>query len=303
MTRVLVVGGTGFIGRAIAKAQRAEGVDVTTLGRRDSADIQADLTRSVPRLEGFDRVVVAFGLAHTRDAAALKRMTDVNVGGTRALLDALSPPREIALISSVSVYGASAGIDLDEGTPRRATEPYGVSRREVEDVVTAWCSAHGVRLGVARLPLVAGDFAPGNFGAMLSAMRARRYVGVGRGEARRSMVWVDDVANVITQLASRGGVYHLTDGDHPSFRELERAIATSLGVAAPRHLPRSVARIVAECGEVAIRAGLQFPFDRRAFASMTSTLTFSDAAARHALGWSPTRVVDRVMRGEAASER
>src|SRR5690606_7779589 len=144
--------------------------------------------------------------------------------GTEHLLAALERqarlPEAFVLVSTVAVYGREAGEGLTEATPREAEDPYGLSKRQAEDAVQAWGARHGVRVGIVRLPLVAGTGAPGNLGAMVQAIRRGRYLGIGDGSARRSVVLAADVARVLPAVAERGGTYNLTDGRHPSFAEI-----------------------------------------------------------------------------------
>lgn len=302
----LVTGASGFLGRHIARRLEAGGGEVTTIGRSPVAGFRtvvADLTRGGVELGrgSFRHVYHVAGLAHleAHGDEETRRFALVNVEGTRALLSALERcgglPQRLLLVSTVAVYGVDEGTSLDEATERRATEPYGLSKRQAEDVVQEWGERHGVRTAIVRLPMVSGPGARGNVRRMVRAIAAGRYLGVGAGTARRSMVRAADVADVLPAAAEAGGTFHLTDGHHPSFAELEAALAAALGRRPPPRLPLSVARVVALAGEaLETVAGRRAPFNRIALAKMTSTLTFSDERARRTLEWSPRRVLDCV---------
>lgn len=300
--RVLVTGGTGFLGRYIVEHLHLEGYRVDTLGRSASADIQADLSVCPPDLEAaYDLVVHAAGKAHVVPDTEEEKLDffRVNASGTRHLLDALTSQRPDAfvLVSTIAVYGCESGEDLCEATPRKATDPYGLSRRQAEDMVTEWGEAHGVRVAILRLPLVAGAGAPGNLGAMVHAMRRGVYLGIGAGGARRSVVLADDVASILVAASDRGGTYNLTDGRNPSFAEIEKAVADVLGSRPPLHLPRPIAALGARVGDLALGlTGRRLPLTSRTLGKMTTTLTMSDALARRNLGWSPHSVTEAAPR-------
>ncbi|HEY2952486.1 MAG TPA: NAD-dependent epimerase/dehydratase family protein, partial [Verrucomicrobiae bacterium] len=237
--QILVTGASGFLGGHVLPSLAAEGT-VTVLSRKPLekfTNVTADLT--APDLHLGDRsystVYHLAGWAHRVPRTDAERETffRVNAGGTKNLLRALQQtghlPQSFVLISTVAVYGVEAGTLLDESIPVRATDAYGSSKREAEEAVTDWGKRQGVRVGIARLPLVAGPGAPGNLGAMVRGLRSGRYLGIGSGTARRSMVWAADVGRILPRLASGGGVFHLTDGQHPSFAELEAALAGALG--------------------------------------------------------------------------
>ncbi len=302
----LVTGGSGFIGRQLVRSLEEQGHEATVLGRSPvpgRRTIHGDLGRPEIdlRAERFDHVYHAAGLAHVepRTSKGRELFSTVNLEGTRTLLAGLGQCREqpesFLYVSTVAVYGVDRGELLDETTERRATDPYGLSKRRAEDLVLQWGARQGVRTAIVRLPLVAGPRAPGNLREMLAAMAAGRYLGVGSGAARRSMVRVTDVARILPKMAETGGIFHLTDGSHPSFAELESAVAKALGRRPPPHLPVPLARTAALAGDLLeFLTRNRMPFNRRTLVKMTSTLTFSDEKARRVLGWEPSSVLDGV---------
>ncbi len=302
----LVTGGSGFLGRYIVGGLVAQGEAVTVLGRRPvegAAYVPGDLCDAqIEPGPACDVVVHAAGLAHvvpqTEEESA--RFFAVNAEGTKRLLHALKRagrlPQAVVLVSTVAVYGRQTGTLLDEDTPRAASDPYGLSKRMAEDTLTAWGAECGVRTGIVRLPLVAGHGAPGNLGALIEALARGRYLNVGGGAARRSMVRAEDVAAILPEVARVGGVYHLTDGYHPSYAALSAALAEALGRRPPRNLPLPLARLGARLGDaVEAVTGRRVPLSRRTVTKLTSTLTFSDTRARQALGWHPAAVLDHVV--------
>jgi nucleoside-diphosphate-sugar epimerase len=303
VARVLVTGGGGFLGRQVLPHLAAAG-PVTLLGRRPMGTfptITADLTATEFDLGRgwFSTVYHLAGWAHRvpRTAAERDLFFRINAGGSKALLRALEQtgqlPEAFVLVSTVAVYGVEAGTLLDESTPCRAEDAYGASKRESEEAVIAWGQQRGVRTAIARLPLVAGPGAPGNLGAMVRGLRDGKYLGLGSGEARRSMVWAADVGRILPKLASVGGVFHLTDGHHPSFAELEAALAGALRRKCPARLPLALAKLGAWTGDLLNQwSRMNVPLNSRSLTKMTSTLTFSDTRARKELGWNPSRVLE-----------
>jgi nucleoside-diphosphate-sugar epimerase len=107
------------------------------------------------------------------------------------------------------------------------------------------------------------------------------------------MVMAADVAEILPKLAEVGGVFHLTDGHHPSFAELETALSSAMKERDPMRLPMPVAKTAAFIGDGLQKlTGLPAPFSSRTLLKMSSTLTLSDSRARQSLGWSPCRVLD-----------
>lgn len=301
----LVTGASGFLGGHLVRSLSENGERVTVLSRKPIRELKsfvADLTAKQNCLlaeTSFDRVYHLAGLAHTiaYTQEQRERFHQVNVEGTKNLLAALehcrSLPIAFVMVSTVAVYGVERGQMLNEDMPRLATDAYGLSKREAEDIVVDWGARHGVRVGIVRLPLVAGRHAPGNLGAMVRGLKSRKYIGVGDGSARRSVVLAGNVAETMPAVAKAGGVFHLTDGHHPSFKELETALASALCRKPPRRLPLWAATLGARSGEaMQCILKINMPFTTHRLSKMISTLTFSDERARRYLNWRPARIVD-----------
>lgn len=290
--KVLLTGAGGFLGRFIHRILRMEN-EVVTLGRAEGMQIRADILSPLPDLGGYDIVVHAAGKAHVvpKDSREAAEFMSVNHEGTLRLLDAISrkgdTPSTFVFISTVSVYGLDEGLNIPESHPLKATTPYGVSKIMAEREVESWAQANGVQALILRLPLIVGKGAPGNLGAMERHMRWGTYMRIGNGEARRSMVLGTDVAELIARSTGMSGVYNLTDGHHPSFKELDTYMASQLG-ARVRSIPESLARAMAKVGDLVPGS----PFDTYRFGKLSHTLTFDDSKATEELDWKPTPVLE-----------
>jgi nucleoside-diphosphate-sugar epimerase len=295
----LLTGHNGFLGKYLAQGLAEAGYRVLGLGRTEG-DIRCDLAIQQPDLSGksINLVVHAAGKAHSlpRNAEESDYFFRVNRDGTIRLLQALEQlktfPAAFVLISSVAVYGFENGENLSEDVILKARSPYGVSKLQAEQMVQSWCEKRGIQFAILRLPLVVGDNAPGNLGALVRAIHRGRYVRIGSGSARRSMVLAEDVARIIPKAARIGGIYNLTDGVHPSMRELGDAIVWQTGRRPGLAVPYGFAQAIARLGDgINFLIGRRFPFDSITLAKVTRSLTFSDQKARQQLGWRPRSVV------------
>ena len=245
----------------------------------------------------YSHIVHAAGLAHVvpKTSGEKEQFFKINVEGTRKLLKALENkvPQAFVFISTVAVYGVEVGSEIDETAPRLAVDAYGESKRIAEEEIAEWCSKRGVLCSTLRLPLIVGANAPGNLGAMVTAIKRGRYLRIGSGGARRSMVRAADIAEALPKIAETGGTFNLTDGQHPSFAELDEAICKALNRPSPKVLPLPLARLGGFCGDVfETVTRKRFPLNSRVVTKMTSSLTFSDSKARTAFGWNPKKVLD-----------
>ncbi|MBC7915290.1 MAG: NAD-dependent epimerase/dehydratase family protein [Pyrinomonadaceae bacterium] len=292
MNKILLTGGGGFLGSLIRIAFR--GNDIHTLGRFNS-DINTDLSNQIPNiLNSYQLVIHAAGRAHSvpQTADDKQEFFNVNVIGTVNLLNALENsalPRSFVFISTVAVYGKESGHLIDENESLSAKDPYGQSKILAEEIISKWCSKHDVICTILRLPLIAGPNPPGNLGSMIKGIQKGYYFNIGGGRAKKSIVLAEDVARIIPKAAEIGGIFNLTDGYHPSFKELSSVIAEQLNKKTPASIPGLLAKTMAMIGDM---FGIRAPINTVKLKKITSDLTFDDSKARKLLGWNPTPVLD-----------
>jgi nucleoside-diphosphate-sugar epimerase len=180
---------------------------------------------------------------------------------------------------------------ISESHPLKGETPYAKSKISAEKWLIEWADRQKVKLGILRLPLVAGIDPPGNLGAMINGIRSGRYLSIGKATARKSIVWHEDIASIIPILSEIGGTFNLTDRCHPSFKQLELVISTKLGKRAPTTIPLFAAKILASAGNI---LGKNFPINSQKLKKITSTLTFDDKKACNMLGWKPASVLEKI---------
>lgn len=293
MNKVLLTGHSGFLGRRIKSSLLKSGYHVTSLGRSIDSDIICDLSVEIFDFGEFDIVVHAAAKAHIvpKNAIEKKDFFTVNFVGTKKLLYSLenSNVRSFVFISTVAVYGINSGKNIDENSLLLANDPYGLSKIQAEQVVLDWCKKNNVICTILRLPLLFGENPPGNLGAMIMGIKKGYYFNIGGGLAKKSMVLVEDVADILVKVSQIGGIYNLTDGYHPNFLELSSAIAKQNGKSKSFNMPYIIAKSIALFGDV---VGSKFPLNSNKLKKITSNLTFDDTKAREVLGWQPRKVID-----------
>lgn len=292
--RGLLTGGSGFLGKAILKG--CSEIEIKTLGRNDINDMIVDLSLSIPKIEEiFDVVIHAAGKAHLvpKTTEEMQEFFDINVNGTKNLLSgfngATSLPKSFIYVSSVSVYGLESGIDIAENTPLNASDPYGKSKIEAEQMVQEWCEKNGVICSILRLPLLVGANPPGNLGAMIRGIQKGYYFNIAGGNARKSMILTEDVVKFIPIVMNVGGIYNLTDGYHPTFAELALSISAQYSKRKPLNISYFFARLIGKMGDM---LGDRFPVNTLKLKKITSDLTFDDTKARTILKWSSIPVLN-----------
>ncbi len=290
--KVLLTGGNGFLGKIIFQKLNLDN-NIITLSRTNST-LNFDLSNSIPLIAThFDLVIHAAGKAHLKPISndEILNFHTTNVIGTKNLLNGLvaKPPKQFVFISSVSVYGLVTGQNVNELTTLKARDPYGRSKIKAEEIIKKWCYEHNVICTILRLPLVVGENPPGNLGAMIRGVKKKYYFNIAGGNSQKSMVLASDIAKFVLKAAEKGGTYNLTDGYHPTFKELSKSIANTIGNPFIPNLPKFIALILSKLGDF---LGNKFPINSDKYLKITSTLTFDDNKAREAFGWDPSPVLE-----------
>jgi nucleoside-diphosphate-sugar epimerase len=97
---------------------------------------------------------------------------------------------------------------------------------------------------------------------------------VGRGDARWSLIHVEDATGAFLAVAESGqsGLWHVVDDEPVRVGELLTSFAARVGAPPPRRVPHWLARLVA--GETAARF-------------MTTSIVTSNRRLRQSTGWAP----------------
>jgi nucleoside-diphosphate-sugar epimerase len=290
---ILLTGSSGFLGKEIINQNKSH---LFFSLNRKIGNYKFNLSTTIPDFghDLFDIVIHAAGKAHSVPKNDLENIAffDVNVKGTQNLLYSIESsgklPIRFIFISTVAVYGLNQGQNINENTPLLAMDPYGLSKIQAEQLVLEWCQKNNVTCTILRLPLLVGENPPGNLGAMIHGIKKGYYFNIAGGLARKSMVLAEDVANILLKASEIGGIYNLTDGYHPNFYELSKAIAKQYGKSKLFNLPFIIAKSIALVGDV---LGAKFPLDSNKLKKITTDLTFDDTKARKVIG-KPEKVLD-----------
>jgi GlcNAc-P-P-Und epimerase len=290
---ILFTGGSGFLGENILPSL-SQKYEINTLGLSEKDTYKLDLSKEIPLLDKkYEIVLHAAGRAHI--IANSKTMEDqyfqINLQGTKNLCTALEMnvlPKALIFISTVAVYGEEFGTNIEEEHLLQGTSPYALSKIQAEEFLTSWCSKNNIVLGILRPSLIAGKNPPGNLGAMIEGIKSNRYLSIGEGKTKKSILMAEDIVKIIPRLAEIGGIYNICDDHHPSFSELESLISTQLGKKKPLAIPYWIGKVLALSGDI---LGDKFPINSLKLSKIVKPLTFSNEKAKRELNWQPLDVL------------
>jgi UDP-glucose 4-epimerase len=251
---VLITGGFGFLGRAVAHMFKQLGYRVVGIGHGRWAptealmcgfDVWLDAGVSLSSLmslhERFDLVVHCAGNGSVGYSLA-NPLQDFSktVQGTAELLEFLRVTESQALLvypSSAGVYGAKDDMPIKETDALNPISPYGYHKKITEDLLASYSQTYRIRVAVIRFFSIYG---PGltkqllwDASAKLSASKDGTAVFWGTGEETRDWISSEDAAQlvvIVSRSAERFIVLNGANGQRVTVRKTLDLLKNALGV-------------------------------------------------------------------------
>lgn len=161
MTKILVTGGTGFIGSAVSQELIGQGFEVRSYDVEPSKlpNVESyvgsimDEYNLTMALEGCDYVVhLAAMLGVKRTEIQRLGCMQVNIQGTKNVLDASVKCgiKKVVFSSSSEVYGEPARVPISETDPKQPISIYAVTKLAGEEYLRAYFQQYGLNYSVVR---------------------------------------------------------------------------------------------------------------------------------------------------------
>jgi dihydroflavonol-4-reductase len=325
MKKILVSGATGFLGHhavrllnergqrprvMLSAAERAPSKGLDALRKLDIDEVSASVDEPASlaaACDGIDTVLhLEFALKLSSGPEVEKQMHQVNVIGSRNLLDAATKARVARVVmssSSLAVGLAREAKPIDESAPWEVTGlelPYARSRREAELEALSRPSGAGLPVIVTINPtftLGPHDYqgAPANSIIKLMAKGFPLDADIGF-----SILDVRDYADGVLRAAAQGkhGRRYLLSGDNVMAKDLLGAVCHVTGKKVPGWrftLYPAVLSPLLALVELQAKAMGSVPVATRAVLELFGRYAWYDAQlAKSELGWQPRRLHDSI---------
>lgn len=250
--RVVVTGGTGFVGRAVVSAFLARGHGVTVVDRQRHPDpavrsVVGELTDPAVLDAGLDGGDVA-GVVHLAAITSVLRSIEqpaqtyaANVAVTQDLLEGCRRRGidRVVMASTNAVVGDVGHRRVDETVPLAPLTPYGATKAACEMLLSGYAGAYGMATCALRFTNIYGpgmehkdSFVPRMMRAALSGDTISVY---GDGHQQRDLVHVDDVVSAVVSAWQRRftGTAIIGAGESVTVLDLIAAVRTVTGCALP----------------------------------------------------------------------
>lgn len=247
MKRLLVTGGTGFIGTHCLRELATRGYDeihaVSRSGQGPAlpkvvwhaadlrqADAAVRLVETVKPSHLFHAAWIATPGVYLTSPENIEWMQ-----ATIALVRAFAEQggRRIVGIGSCAEYAPSNGPCQEEETPVVPMSVYGHAKAATWQAISAIAEAHkiGAAWGRVFVPYGPGDLPQRLIPAVLAALRAGKPMPLSSGEQRRDFVYAPDAAKMLVGLLGSGatGAFNIGSGEAPPVRSVIEALADRFG--------------------------------------------------------------------------
>jgi UDP-glucose 4-epimerase len=307
-SKVLITGATGAIGPRVVHAAHQAGYQVRAFSFDASTEgmfpqnvevLVGDVTdRAAVRsaMQNVDAVVHLAALLHIVNPSPelSEKYERINVGGTARVIEAAieANVRRVILFSTIAVYGQADGQVLHEQSPTRPETYYARTKLAAEKIVLDAKNADGQPLGtVLRLAAVYGSRIKGNYERLTHALARHRFIPIGNGLNRRTLVYDKDVARAavlaVSHPAAAGRVFNVTDGEFHALNEIISSICAALGRKPPRlSLPVGPMHVLVGLLEQGSRAmGIKTPITREMIDKYTEDIAVDGSLIQKELGF------------------
>ncbi len=299
--KIVLTGGSGFLGQALAERLRTAGHEVV-LPLRSPGDVKGAV--AIPPIEqmsaadwrpiliGAEAVIHAAAIAHIGPGVSYADYAAVNRDAAARLAEAAAAERirRFVFVSSIRAQcGATSGKVQTERTKPEPTEAYGRSKLQAEGLILKALPT----ATILRPALIVGPEPKGNLRTLLKLARLKMPLPFGGLQAPQAMVSLGGMADAVELALARdamaGEVYCLAEAPHLSLAGIVTALRRGM-----RRGP----------GLISLPPPLlAFPLKLVGRGDMAERLTGGlsvDAGKLAALGWKPSRSLKSVLEGIGA---
>lgn len=256
MTRILVTGATGFLGRHLIQSLKARGASVsalilpeedgTWLEQQSVSLHRGDIRKPdtlVNSMRGVDQVFHLAGMMGFW--LPLRDYYAVNVTGTQNVCEAAlaAGVHRLVHVSSWTVYGMGlGGISREDSPFAPLSEPYAVTKAEGDRVVQRYIANHHLPATIIRPDTFFGPGDRIHFQRMADRLKAGKGIIIGSGNNLLPFVYVTDIVQGLLLAADSecavGKAYNIANDKLFTQAQLWQAIAESIGCHPPSiHVP------------------------------------------------------------------
>ena len=238
--KTVIIGGSGFVGTRLIDLLGKENcinIDKTFSLKHNEItrifDIRnKNLETALP--DNIDSVIL-LAAEHRDDVMPISLYYDVNVEGTKNVLDAFEKKdiNKVVFISSAAVYGLGKP-KPDENYPLQPSSHYGKSKAIAEKLLKDWRekSPQSRCLTIVRPAVIFGEDNKGNVHNLLRQISSGKFIMIGNGMNKKSMAYVGNASAFIQFCINTNTIgeriFNYVDNPDLNMRELVCEVEKSI---------------------------------------------------------------------------
>jgi len=252
MPKLLVTGGSGFIGKAVCENLKKKNYKINITSRRDIIKNSNDVkVYNINEIDGntdwFQALTAVSCIIHCAAKThmmnndkqnSLSSFRKINVKGTLNLAKQASAcgVKRFIFLSSIKVNGErteKSSIFRHNDIPK-PEDSYGKSKWEAEKGLWEISKQTGLEVVIIRAPLVYGPGVKGNLERLIKIIKSRIPLPFSLIKNQRSLVGIDNLVDLIVRCIddhkASGNTFLVSDEEDISTPDLVRQIASSMGL-------------------------------------------------------------------------
>tara|TARA_B000000475_G_C16001413_1_gene449077 strand:- start:31 stop:975 length:945 start_codon:yes stop_codon:yes gene_type:complete len=308
MSKLLVTGGSGFIGKAICENLNKNNHKINITSRQDIStnlnsvkvyninkiDINTNWFKALNAVSCVIHCAAKTHVMNNNEQNSLSSFRKINVEGTLNLAKQASAcgVKRFIFLSSIKVNGErteKSSIFRCNDTPK-PEDFYSISKWEAEKGLWEISKKTGLEVVIIRAPLVYGSGVKGNLRRLIKIIKSRIPLPFSLIKNQRSLISIDNLVNLIIHCIdahkASGNTFLVSDGKDLSTPDLVRHIASSLGLSDRLFpLPLSLLKFFG------FLLGKKLEIDR-----LIGSLRIDNSYTKETLNWTPSVSVEEGIR-------
>lgn len=239
MGKVLIIGGSGFVGSRLISDFK--NVDFINLDKNPSpqhpniSKIGNICNKNDLIFDKGIETVILLAAEHKDNIYPKSLYYEVNVEGTNNVLNAMDAAgiKNLIFTSSVAVYGLNKN-NPGEDHPFDPFNDYGKSKLEAEYVIKKWFNKdpHNKSVTIIRPTVIFGERNRGNVYNLLKQIYSKKFIMIGKGLNKKSMAYVGNISSFIYNRISNNelglNIYNYVDKPDLTMNDLLSVIEKKL---------------------------------------------------------------------------
>ena len=238
---ILVIGGSGFVGSFLIN--EIGKLNVSNLDKNPSpfynhlTQIGNITNKEEISIPVGTKSVVLLAAEHRDDVSPISLYYDVNVQGTKNVLEAMDKMgvKNLIFTSSVAVYGLNKS-NPNENHPEDPFNHYGKSKWKAELAIKDWFEkdSKNKSVNIIRPTVIFGERNRGNVFNLFKQISSGNFMIIGKGKNKKSMAYVGNIVSFIKnrlEVNERGyHIFNYADKPDYSMSELTQIIQNKMGI-------------------------------------------------------------------------